>query len=151
MIKPQVLYTNRTLLFVERPLIHGSSSHILCLPMWSERPVPKHNIVGRQKMRKRVVTMVHRSVEAEAETDVVYEKKSWKVKGIVKVKVTKAGFFSSLRLDKGIDDITDLLGKSILLDLVSSQLDSGIYSLLSLLFHFILISFGTLMTNPEFI
>ncbi|GAB2218349.1 hypothetical protein Drorol1_Dr00001569 [Drosera rotundifolia] len=45
------------------------------------------------------------------------------VKATVSVKLTVGGFFSQFSLSKGLDDITDFLGKTILLELVSSELD----------------------------
>ncbi|KAG4198128.1 hypothetical protein ERO13_A05G067300v2 [Gossypium hirsutum] len=45
------------------------------------------------------------------------------VKGVVTVKQTVGGFLSNLGLSRGLDDIQDLLGKSILLELVSRELD----------------------------
>ncbi|KAA3490580.1 linoleate 13S-lipoxygenase 2-1, chloroplastic-like [Gossypium australe] len=45
------------------------------------------------------------------------------VKGVVTVKQTVGGFLSNLGLSRGLDDIQDLLGKSILLELVSGELD----------------------------
>ena len=49
--------------------------------------------------------------------------KSLRVKAIVIVKETVGDFITHLRLDRGLDDIQDLLGKSILLELVSKELD----------------------------
>ncbi|XVF47463.1 hypothetical protein PTKIN_Ptkin03bG0110500 [Pterospermum kingtungense] len=45
------------------------------------------------------------------------------VKALVTVKQTVGGFLSNLGLQRGLDDIQDLLGKSILLELVSAELD----------------------------
>ena len=59
------------------------------------------------------------------------DEESFKVKAIVSVKLAKPGFLSSLSLDRRIDDIIDLLGKSLLLELVSSQLDPGTYFIFS--------------------
>ncbi|KAK3015471.1 LOW QUALITY PROTEIN: hypothetical protein RJ639_005776 [Escallonia herrerae] len=39
------------------------------------------------------------------------------------VAVTVGGFLSNLGLTRGLDDITDVLGKSILLELVAAELD----------------------------
>ncbi|KAK4254871.1 hypothetical protein QN277_007950 [Acacia crassicarpa] len=123
MIKPRLLYqshqANRRLSFQERTLA-------LSLPIWSERSVRRQ--LGSQKVKaKKHQIFVPRSAQVSSplvthettETD-----DSFKVKAIVNVKLAKAGFLSSLSLDRRIDDIIDLLGKSLLLELVSSQLDS---------------------------
>ena len=47
------------------------------------------------------------------------------VKAVVTVQPTVTGFFKSLGIDRGLDDIQDLLGKSLLLQLVSAKLDPG--------------------------
>ncbi|KAL5169275.1 Linoleate 13S-lipoxygenase 2-1, chloroplastic [Glycine soja] len=118
MIKPQVYQsqnTNQTLLFLQRLSVHSSTAS---LPLWLGSKVQ------RQKKLNHLV-LVSRNVETNSTTTDTHTDKSTviKVKAIVKVKVTVGGFFSSLRLDRGIDDITDLLGKSLLLELVSSELD----------------------------
>nr|XP_043612882.1 linoleate 13S-lipoxygenase 2-1, chloroplastic-like [Erigeron canadensis] len=46
-----------------------------------------------------------------------------KVKAIIKVQVTMGGLLASIGLTKGLDDITDLLGKSILMELVAAEVD----------------------------
>ncbi|KAK9072572.1 hypothetical protein SSX86_009007 [Deinandra increscens subsp. villosa] len=46
-----------------------------------------------------------------------------KVKAVITVQVTMGGLLSSIGLTKGLDDITDLLGKSILLELVAADVD----------------------------
>ncbi|GMN26509.1 hypothetical protein TIFTF001_001319 [Ficus carica] len=45
------------------------------------------------------------------------------VKVVVTVQPTVTGFFQNLGIDRGLDDIQDLLGKSLLLELVSAELD----------------------------
>ena len=52
---------------------------------------------------------------------------STSVTAIVSVKVAVGGILSNLGLSQGLDDIADLLGKSILLELVSSELDPSKY------------------------
>ncbi|CAL0304190.1 unnamed protein product [Lupinus luteus] len=51
------------------------------------------------------------------------EKKTVKVKATITVQLTVGGVFSDLSLERGADDITDLLGKSLLLELVSATLN----------------------------
>ena len=130
MIKPQVYQsqnTNKTLLFLQRLSVHSSTAS---LPLWLGSKVQ------RQKKLNHLV-LVSRNVETNSTTTDTHTDKSTviKVKAIVKVKVTVGGFFSSLRLDRGIDDITDLLGKSLLLELVSSELDPGKYTYAYLLVY----------------
>ncbi|GMN26497.1 hypothetical protein TIFTF001_001321 [Ficus carica] len=45
------------------------------------------------------------------------------VKGIVTVKTTIGGLLANVDIEEGLDDVTDLLGRSILLELVSAELD----------------------------
>ncbi|CAL5423827.1 unnamed protein product [Camellia sinensis] len=45
------------------------------------------------------------------------------VKAVVCVKLTVGGLLSNLRLSRGLNDIADMLGKSIQLELVSAELD----------------------------
>ena len=45
------------------------------------------------------------------------------VKAVLTVQPTITGFFKSLGIDRGFDDIQDLLGKSFLIELVSAELD----------------------------
>jgi hypothetical protein len=45
------------------------------------------------------------------------------------VKVIAGGLLSNLGLSRGLDDVTDLFGKSILLELVSTELDASKYCL----------------------
>ena len=45
------------------------------------------------------------------------------VKAIVFVKPTIGGLLSNLGIDRGLDDIKDLLGETLVLELVSTELD----------------------------
>jgi lipoxygenase len=50
------------------------------------------------------------------------------VKATVTVKVTVGGFLSNLiGIDRGLDDIKDLIGKTLHLELVSAELDPSKY------------------------
>ncbi|ONH99220.1 hypothetical protein PRUPE_6G018700 [Prunus persica] len=55
-------------------------------------------------------------------TEVVTEK-FISVKATITVTLTVGGFLSHLGLKRGLDDITDMLGQSLLLELVSAELD----------------------------
>ena len=45
------------------------------------------------------------------------------IKAVVKVQVTAGGFISTIGLTRPLVDFTDLVGKTLLLELVSTQLD----------------------------
>ncbi|XP_062195770.1 probable lipoxygenase 8, chloroplastic isoform X2 [Phragmites australis] len=47
-----------------------------------------------------------------------------RVKAVATIKVTVGGFLSSLRPSRAIDDVKDLIGRSLYLELVSSELDA---------------------------
>ena len=49
------------------------------------------------------------------------------MKAIVTVKPTVGGLLSNLGIDRGLDDIQDLLGKTLLLELVQAELDPSKY------------------------
>ena len=49
--------------------------------------------------------------------------KSTSVKAVVSVHATVSDNLSNLGLSRGLDDITDLLGKTLLLELVAAELD----------------------------
>jgi lipoxygenase len=66
-----------------------------------------------------------KAVAVSEEEEEIIEGKSVKVKATVTVQPTVGGLFSEMAIERGLDDITDLLGKSILLELCSSQLDPG--------------------------
>ncbi|KAM3741062.1 hypothetical protein ACB098_08G147300 [Castanea mollissima] len=61
------------------------------------------------------------NVKAEASTTDDEETSS--VKAIVTVKPTIGGLLSNLGIDRGLDDIKDLLGETLVLELVSTELD----------------------------
>lgn len=52
---------------------------------------------------------------------------SVEVKAIVTVKVTVGGIFSNIGLTQPLDELTDVFGKTFLLELVSSELDPSKY------------------------
>lgn len=54
-------------------------------------------------------------------------KKSTTVKAMVTVLETVGGALTHLGLDRGLDDIADLLGRSLLIELVAAELDAGKY------------------------
>jgi lipoxygenase len=48
-------------------------------------------------------------------------------KAIVTMKLTVGGFLSNLGIPQGLDDVRDLLGKTLQLELVSTELDPSKY------------------------
>lgn len=48
-----------------------------------------------------------------------------KVKAVATIKVTVEGLLNSLRPSKAIDNIRDLIGRSLFLELVSSELEAS--------------------------
>ncbi|XP_042513709.1 linoleate 13S-lipoxygenase 2-1, chloroplastic-like [Macadamia integrifolia] len=76
----------------------------------------------RQKQKNCTIRAISRDVKAVAASDTG---KSLTVKAVVTVQLTLGGIFSDIGLDRGLDDFADLLGKTLLLELVSSDLDSS--------------------------
>lgn len=62
-------------------------------------------------------------IKAVAVSEEAKERKAVEVKAIVTLKPAVEGVFSKVGLQTGLDKISDLMGKSILLELVSSELD----------------------------
>ncbi|XP_019053348.1 PREDICTED: linoleate 13S-lipoxygenase 2-1, chloroplastic-like [Nelumbo nucifera] len=100
--------TSSSLLFFRPPA--GSSLHqkrIRCV-----RSLPGNNIG----------TITRRSEES-AGTSSSSSRSTVSVKAIVTVKLSFAGFFSKLGLTQAVDIITDMMGKTLLLELISLELD----------------------------
>ena len=114
MLKPQLThqssqYSTQTPFLQLKPFIHGNGNASL--------PISRHSF---QKKNKSVrVGFTPSSIKAVASST----EKSTSVKAIVTVKLTVGGFLSNLGLARGIDDIKDLLGQTLQLELVSSELD----------------------------
>ncbi|KAJ7980723.1 Lipoxygenase [Quillaja saponaria] len=134
MLKPHVhqsQYSTKALFLLQKH--YGSSTTVsTCLPaIWSKPSLSKkhrYNLMincsssSGLNIPFNMVDVDEKS--ATAAESVAEQVETIKVKAIVTVKLTVAGFFSSFRLNRGIDDITDLLGKSLLLEIVSTELDS---------------------------
>nr|KYP68245.1 hypothetical protein KK1_021865 [Cajanus cajan] len=93
-----------------------------CLQVWS-RP----SWFPKQRKQKRVTTHhdgYRSNIKAVAVSTEV-ESKAVKVKATITVQPTVGGFFSELSsgLGRGLDDIKDLLGQSLLVELLSAELD----------------------------
>ncbi|XP_021822570.1 linoleate 13S-lipoxygenase 2-1, chloroplastic-like [Prunus avium] len=99
---------------------HGSPSLINTLP---RHPVRQNH--NNKKNSSSCVVIRASSGEFGSSASVTTtstENKSVSVKAVVTVQVTAGGFLSSL-LTRPLDDFTDLLGKTLLLELVSAELD----------------------------
>ncbi|XAR62392.1 Linoleate 13S-lipoxygenase [Bertholletia excelsa] len=80
--------------------------------------MPSSSFGGKRKKNNgiRCVSNTTKAIE-------ITEEQSLSVKAVISVKLTAGGFLSSLGLSHGVDDIIDLVGKSIHLELVSAELD----------------------------
>ncbi|RRT67564.1 hypothetical protein B296_00016296 [Ensete ventricosum] len=96
------------------PFCHGGT-----LPSGHE--VPHRPVLTRSRKRcgvRRICCAFKEVLFSQAETDAVLA-----IKAVATVKVTVGGLLSNLGLPRGIDDVKDLLGKTLLLELVSTELD----------------------------
>lgn len=89
-------------------------------------PIPWLKSASRQGQNNRLIKSrsFPGSIKAIATSD---QEKSTSVKAVVMVKVIAGGLLSNLGITRGLDDITDLFGKSVLLELVSTELDASKY------------------------
>ncbi|KAI6669508.1 hypothetical protein NL676_004393 [Syzygium grande] len=75
----------------------------------------------RKSRRSARLGRASRKIEAVASQSAT--EKSLSVKAVVTVKPSAGGLFSEFGINRGLDDITDLVGKTLLLELVSAELD----------------------------
>ncbi|GMI93437.1 ARABIODOPSIS THALIANA LIPOXYGENASE 2, lipoxygenase 2 [Hibiscus trionum] len=111
MLKPNV-YRFQTLLPLHKPFIHGSDRPLL------PPPPPTARLAFGKTGRAIRISSFSTGIKATAKTE-----KSIRVKATVIVKETIGDFLTHIRLDRGLDVMQDLLGKSILLELVSMELN----------------------------
>ncbi|XP_057750499.1 linoleate 13S-lipoxygenase 2-1, chloroplastic-like [Arachis stenosperma] len=123
MITPQIQVTNSsspTYLIFNKPItttsLHGGGGSISIYPSFrvrTSRPIsfPNHRRCNTSKR-----------IKAVAMTEEENKKSIMKVKATIRVQPTVGGIFSEMAIERGLDDITDLFGKSLLLELVSSTL-----------------------------
>ncbi|KAF7849069.1 hypothetical protein BT93_L1272 [Corymbia citriodora subsp. variegata] len=76
----------------------------------------------RKSHKNARVGLASRKIKAVASPSTT--EKSLSVKAVVTVKPSTAGLFSEIGINRGLDDITDLVGKTLLLELVSAELDA---------------------------
>ena len=124
MLKPQVLHQSQCpqALFysLPKPFIHGG---ILAFPVCT-RPSESHIFPYKKQNKKLRQGFTSGNVKAVV-SDIA--EKSVRVKAVVTVNPTVGGILTNLGLQRGLDDIQDLLGKSLLLELVSAELDPSKY------------------------
>ncbi|XP_062083950.1 linoleate 13S-lipoxygenase 2-1, chloroplastic-like [Humulus lupulus] len=126
MLKPQVFQESQSpsaktqLCSLPKAFIHGGSnlaSFPVCIRPSIIFPCSKkHRNHGLSFSSSNVVRALLK------ENKVAHEK-IIKVKAVVTVSSTVGGFLSNIGLSRGLDDIQDLLGKTLLLELVSAELE----------------------------
>jgi lipoxygenase len=125
MMKPQITqlsHSTKTPFLLHKPFIHGNGNGnaSVLLPI-----ISRHSF---QKKKKNVgVGFIPTSNNIKAVASTTENEKATSVEAIVTVKITVGGFLSNLGIDRGLDDIKDLLGKTLLLELVSAELDPSKY------------------------
>ncbi|KAH9741014.1 Lipoxygenase 2 [Citrus sinensis] len=114
MLKPQVHQPQsiKPLFPLSKPFLHGNYGHAF-------RPVQSTSTLFKGSPKLRIGSVPRNTIKAIATST----EKSIKVKAVVTVKPTVGGFLSNISLDQGLDDLGDLFGKSLLLELVSAELD----------------------------
>ncbi|KAL6646133.1 hypothetical protein ACP70R_017741 [Stipagrostis hirtigluma subsp. patula] len=108
---------------------NGSSTTLLLLSL------PSRLALGRPRRRQvlRRVSSEYRSEAPSSGGDAAYsavvERASngaaVRVTAVATVKVTLSGFLSSLRPSRAIDDVKDIIGRSLYLELASCELGAG--------------------------
>lgn len=112
-----------------KPLLQSSTQNpfifLSCMPT-----VPGHGTLPRPTLSASVRQRralrngrIHCSASEEAQTVVTTSKSPVTVKAVVTVKQTLEGIFAHIGITRGLDDISDVLGKTLLLELVSAELD----------------------------
>ncbi|XP_030455089.1 linoleate 13S-lipoxygenase 2-1, chloroplastic-like [Syzygium oleosum] len=116
MLKPQ-LHQSRSaspaLFPLSKPFCQGNGG-IAMLPVLSVPELRKSRRSARLGRASRKI----KAVASQSATE-----KSLSVKAVVTVKPSAGGLFSEIGINRGLDDITDLVGKTLLLELVSAELD----------------------------
>ncbi|XP_010265847.1 PREDICTED: linoleate 13S-lipoxygenase 2-1, chloroplastic [Nelumbo nucifera] len=122
MLKTQVHQlesTNRPLFLLQKSFFssHGSAS------LQVGRGPSLHKQHKSSGARARSLSSKIRAISTSTTDASTKTSKNITVKAVVTVQPTVGGVLSNLGLERGLDDITDLLGKTLLLELVSSELD----------------------------
>ncbi|KAF9688665.1 hypothetical protein SADUNF_Sadunf01G0011800 [Salix dunnii] len=115
MLKPQLHQSalpTKIPFLLPKPFLHGTTGHA-AFPVHSSSLFTKPN---KQAIR---VGYKHGSIKSIASVT----QQSTDVKAVVTVKQTVVDFWSEIGIERGLDDFTDLFGKTLLLELVSAELD----------------------------
>ncbi|KAL4612097.1 hypothetical protein ACB092_08G174000 [Castanea dentata] len=114
MLKPQLHLSNSTKVpfLLHNPFIHGNCNASL--------PISMHSFCRKNK---HIVRVGFNPNNIKAQAVASSTEKSISVKAIVTVKPTVGGFLTNIGIDRGLDDVKDLLGKTLLLELVQAELD----------------------------
>ncbi|CAJ1933281.1 unnamed protein product [Sphenostylis stenocarpa] len=115
--KIHVSNSSASYLIPQRPCLHAIPH--LSFQLWSRRP----SSFPVQRKQKRVSYGCRNGgtkIKAVAVSEI--ENRSVKVKATIIVLPTVGGIFSETIIERGMDDITDLMGKSLLLELTSTEL-----------------------------
>ncbi|XP_007014892.2 PREDICTED: linoleate 13S-lipoxygenase 2-1, chloroplastic [Theobroma cacao] len=113
MLKPQVYqsYSSKTLLPLQKPFLNGTGPFSL--------PVASRLSSFNKTCKNVKVGFFSTNIEAALS----FTQKAVGVKATVTVKQTVTGSLANLGISRGLDDIQDLLGRTLLLELVSTDLD----------------------------
>ncbi|KAL4335203.1 hypothetical protein GQ457_07G043520 [Hibiscus cannabinus] len=128
MLKPHAYYhpdtSGKTLfLSLQKPFVHGTAFAFLPLNHCKPCSSSLSKSTGRRGFKARFVpNKIKATLESSTATDDAVVDVGSVVKASVTVQQT-AGLLSNLGFERGLDDIQDLLGKSLLLELVSAELD----------------------------
>lgn len=102
---------------ITKPFINGLDGRVIVLPR-------RQRSVAAKSTRKSVrLGFVPGSIRAVASPTAAAEMSTTTVKAVVTVTPPTGGAFYEIGISRGLDDITDLMGKTLLLELVSSELD----------------------------
>ena len=113
MLKPQLHQSHlstKIRFLLPKPFIHGSGH--ASFPVYSRSLSTKANKKVRAGYK-------HGSIKSIASVT----QQSTDVKAVVTVKQTVVDFWTEIGIERGLDDLTDLFGKTLLLELVSAELD----------------------------
>ena len=113
MLKPQLHQTAlpaKIPFLLPKPFLHGSGH--AAFPVHSSSLFTKPN-------RQVRVGYKHGSIKSIASVT----QQTTNVKAVLTVKQTVVDFWSEIGIERGLDDFTDLFGKTLLLELVSAELD----------------------------
>lgn len=127
MLKPQLQQAKHHPALLTASSILGDGHPVLPL-----LPVPALRLGRRTAGGGRILASY--STSSEPVVGATSGSKTIPVTAVVTVKETVGGFLSNVGIGRGLDDITDVLGKSILLELVSSELDPSKLPIFPLLF-----------------